>query len=56
MTRRVRTVLVAGVLFVVLFVLAVLMPVPYVVLSPGPTLNTLGTDSDGRAIIRRPGT
>ena len=31
----------------VLFVLAILMPVPYVVLSPGPTLNTLGTDSDG---------
>lgn len=51
MTRRVRTLLVAGVLFLVLFVLAILMPVPYVVLSPGPTLNTLGTDSDGRAII-----
>lgn len=27
------------------------MPVPYVVLSPGPTLNTLGTDSNGRSII-----
>jgi Lon-like protease len=50
-SRRVRTLLVAGVLFLVLFVLALLMPVPYVVLSPGPTLNTLGTDSDGRPII-----
>ena len=51
MTRRTRTLVVAGVLFLVLFVLAVLMPVPYVVLSPGPTLNTLGTDDSGRAII-----
>lgn len=51
MTRRVRTLLVAGVLFLVLFLIAVLMPVPYVVLSPGPTLNTLGTDSSGHSII-----
>jgi PDZ domain-containing protein len=27
------------------------MPVPYVVLSPGPTYNTLGTDDGGSAII-----
>ena len=51
MTRRARTLLIAGVLFLVLFVVAVLMPVPYVVLSPGPTLNTLGTDDSGRVII-----
>jgi PDZ domain-containing protein len=50
-TRRARTLLVAGVLFLVLFVVAVLMPVPYVVLSPGPTLNTLGTDDQNRTII-----
>jgi len=50
-TRRARTLLVAGVLFLVLFVLAVLMPVPYVVLSPGPTLNTLATDDNGQTII-----
>jgi Lon-like protease len=50
-TRRARTLLVAGVLFVVLFVLAVLMPVPYVVLSPGPTYNTLTSDSQDRTII-----
>lgn len=41
----------AGVLFLVLFVLAVLMPVPYVVLSPGPTYNTLTTDGNGHTII-----
>ena len=51
MTRRARTLIVAGVLFLVLFVVAVLMPVPYVVLSPGPTLNTLGVDSQNRTII-----
>jgi PDZ domain-containing protein len=50
-TRRARTLLVAGVLFLVLFVLAILMPVPYVVLSPGPTLNTLTTDDQGNTII-----
>jgi PDZ domain-containing protein len=50
-TRRARTLLVAGVLFLVLFVVAVLMPVPYVVLSPGPTYNTLTTDSQDRTII-----
>lgn len=38
-------------LFLVLFVLAVLMPVPYVVLSPGPTYNTLATDDRGNTII-----
>ena len=51
LSRRVRTLIVAGVLFLVLFVLAVTMPVPYVVLSPGPTINTLGTDGHGNSII-----
>jgi len=50
-SRRVRTLLVGGVLFVVLFVLALTMPVPYVILSPGPTYNTLGTDDSGNTII-----
>ena len=31
-------------LFLVLFILALVMPVPYVILSPGPTYNTLGAD------------
>lgn len=51
LSRRVRTLSIAGALFVVLLILALTMPVPYVVLSPGPTLNTLGTDDAGHAII-----
>ncbi len=51
MSRRVRTLIVAGVSFVVLFVLALTLPVPYVILSPGPTFNTLGTDDRGSQII-----
>jgi PDZ domain-containing protein len=50
-SRRVRTLVVGGVLFVGLFALAVTMPVPYVMLSPGPTYNTLGTDDNGDTII-----
>jgi PDZ domain-containing protein len=51
LSRRAQTLLVAGLLFGVLFVVAFTMPVPYVVLSPGPTLNTLGADNDGKQII-----
>jgi Lon-like protease len=50
-TRRVRTLVVVGVLFVVAFFGATLMPVPYVVLSPGPTVNTLGADENDHQII-----
>jgi PDZ domain-containing protein len=39
------------VLFVVLFVIALFLPVPYVVLSPGPTYNTLGTNLAGNDIV-----
>jgi Lon-like protease len=51
MSRRVRALVVAGVLFLVLFIVALFMPVPYVILGPGPTLNTLGQDDKGRDII-----
>jgi PDZ domain-containing protein len=51
LSRRVRTLIIATVVFVVLFTLSLTMPVPYVVLSPGPTLNTLGTDPSGHPII-----
>ncbi len=51
MSRRVRTLLVGGVLFLVLFVVSLTLSVPYVVLSPGPTYNTLGTDDSGNQII-----
>jgi PDZ domain-containing protein len=42
---------VAGGLFVVLLIVALVVPVPYVILSPGPTLNTLGSDPEGKPII-----
>jgi PDZ domain-containing protein len=42
-SRRVRTLIVCGALFVVLLILTMTLPVPYVVLSPGPTCNTLTT-------------
>ena len=50
MSRRVRTLVVGGVLFLVLLILALTLPVPYVVLGPGPTINTLGS-YDGQQII-----
>jgi Lon-like protease len=43
----VRTLIVSGGLFLVLLILAMTLPVPYVILSPGPTYNTLGTVSSG---------
>ena len=46
-----RTLVVGGVLFLILLILAVTLPVPYVILSPGPTLNTLGKDDQGNEII-----
>lgn len=51
LSRRLRTLIVGGVLFVVLLILAIAVPVPYVILSPGPTLNTLGADDQGNKII-----
>lgn len=50
MSRRVRSLITGGVLFVVLVALAVTLPVPYVILGPGPTLNTL-TGYEGAPII-----
>jgi Lon-like protease len=52
LSRRVRTLIVAALLFIVLFVLLLTLPVPYVILSPGPTYNTLGTDGHGNDIIK----
>ena len=50
LSRRTVTLLVAGVGVVVAALVAVLVPVPYVILSPGPTLNTLGRTSSGPLI------
>jgi PDZ domain-containing protein len=51
LSRRVRTLIVAAALFLVLFILALTMPVPYVILSPGPTFNTLGTANGEQVIV-----
>ncbi len=51
MSRRSLTLAIAGVATLVAIAVAVLVPVPYVILGPGPTLNTLGTDSSGQPLI-----
>ncbi|MBO0774883.1 MAG: PDZ domain-containing protein [Actinobacteria bacterium] len=43
MPRRQLTLLVAGIGVAAAVVVAAVLPVPYVILSPGPTLNTLGS-------------
>ncbi len=50
MSRRTITLLVAGIGVVAAALAAALLPVPYVILSPGPTLNTLGRTSTGPLI------
>ena len=49
-TRRQLTLLIAAAGIAAAVVAAALLPVPYVILSPGPTLNTLGTQS-GKPLI-----
>lgn len=51
MSRRVRTLLIGGVLFIVLALVAVALPVPYVVLGPGPTINTLGSYGSEKVLV-----
>jgi Lon-like protease len=51
MSRRSLTLAIAGLATVVAIAAAVLIPVPYVILGPGPTLNTLGKDSAGQTLI-----
>jgi Lon-like protease len=50
MSRRALTMLVAGIGAAVLALTGAVLPVPYVILSPGPTINTLGT-SNGKPLI-----
>ncbi|TDE32003.1 PDZ domain-containing protein, partial [Actinomadura sp. 6K520] len=52
MSRRAVTLTVASVIILLLAVVGSVMPVPYVALTPGPTKNTLGTDDDGRPLIK----
>lgn len=50
MSRRALTLMVAGLLTLALGVVGAWLPVPYVVLSPGPTENTLGLVK-GKSVI-----
>ena len=50
MSRRSLTLAIAGLATVAAIAVAVLLPVPYVILGPGPTLNTLG-ESSGQPLI-----
>ncbi len=50
MSRRALTLMVAGFLTLTLSVAGAMLPVPYVVLSPGPTENTIG-DVKGKPVI-----
>src|SRR5579875_2595554 len=50
MSRRIVTLLVAGAGVLVALLVAAFSPVPYVALTPGPTLNTLGS-LDGKPPI-----
>jgi PDZ domain-containing protein len=52
MSRRYLTLAITGVATVAAILVAVLVPVPYVILTPGPTLNTLGKDSSGHQLIQ----
>ena len=49
-SRRAVTVFISGAALVALLVVAGLLPVPFVVLSPGPTFNTIG-DIDGVPLV-----
>ena len=51
-TRRQLTLLIAVAGIAAAVVAAVLIPVPYVILSPGPTLNTLGAKPSGKDLIQ----
>jgi len=51
MPRRALTLLLAGITVIAAAVVAAVVPVPYVILSPGPTLNTLGKAPGGQPLI-----
>jgi Lon-like protease len=51
LSRRTATLSVAGALLAALIAVATLFPVPYVVYSPGPIRNTLGSH-DGKKVIQ----
>ncbi len=50
--RRRLTLAIAGAGVLIAIAVAALVPVPYVILSPGPTLNTLGTLGKSKPLIQ----
>jgi Lon-like protease len=52
LTRRGWTLVVSGTLFVVFVLIGLLVPVPYVAISPGPTYDTLGRDAAGQPVVQ----
>jgi Lon-like protease len=51
MSRRSLTLIIASIGTAAAIAVSVLIPVPYVILGPGPTLNTIGRDSSGQNLI-----
>jgi len=51
MSRRSLTLFIAAAGVAAALAVSVLIPVPYIILGPGPTLNTLGKDSSGQPLI-----
>jgi Lon-like protease len=52
MSRRSLTLVIAALAAIAAIAVAVFVPVPYVILTPGPTLNTLGNDSSGQPLLK----
>ncbi len=46
-----RSLIVCGALALVLLIAAAVLPVPYVIVSPGPVFNTIG-EYDGKPVIK----
>ena len=53
--RRARVAILAGLVLAVLLAIAALLPVPFIVLSPGPTFNTIG-EVNGVPLVEISGT
>ena len=54
-SRRAATLIVSALSVLVLIAIALLLPVPYVKMAPGPTFNTIG-EVDGKPVIEISGT
>ncbi len=53
MSQRARTLLVSAVALAVLVTVALVLPVPYVKLAPGPTFNVIGENDGSPFIVHR---